>query len=35
MLIVEYHTLTVKCRTAMKAMFLYLILCRSVILDSM
>jgi hypothetical protein len=32
-LIVEDHIVTVKCRTAIKAAFLYLILCLSVMLD--
>jgi hypothetical protein len=35
MVIVEDHTVTVKCRTAIKGLFLYFSLCISVILDSL
>ena len=35
LLIVEEPTVTMKCRTAIKVMFLYLILCPSVMLDSL
>jgi len=35
MFIVEDHILTTKCRTTIKAPFLYLVLCLSVILDSL
>jgi hypothetical protein len=35
MLIVEYPTVTVTCRTAIKALFLYFNLCLSVMLDSL